>query len=272
MNLGLKGRVAMITGSSRGLGKVIAETLASEGVSVIINGRYNKDVGNTAYAIESENKFNIRAYQFTADATNSKQIKQWFKEKMPAIGKLDILVNNVGNIEKFGKFEDLEDEDWTRMYELGLMSMVRFIRMVLPHLKKSDQARIINISSLSGHQPSLSGLNPHYSSTKAGVINLTRNLANDFGKYGITVNTICPSTLRGGGWHQNVIDRAKRQNITAVEAEELMRQEESKKSPLGKIGELSDVANKVVYLASSLSKFETGNCYNLDGGITRSIL
>ena len=198
-------------------------------------------------------------------------IKEFFDEKMSKIGKLDILVNNVGNIEKFGRFEDLEEEDWIRSFNLTFMSAVRFIKASLPYLKKSDQARIINISSLSAHQPSFTGLNPHYGMAKAGIVNLTKNLAADFGRYGITVNTICPSTLTGGGWHKNVIDRAKRQNITASKAEKLMHQEECKKSPLGKMGELKDVANMVVFLASANANFLTGHCYNVDGGITRSV-
>ncbi len=273
MDTDLKGRVALVTGSSHGLGRAIAEGLASEGVNVIINGRYSKTVGNTAFEIWSSCSYNIQAYQFTCDTTDLNRInKDIFNKKMSRIGQLDILVNNVGNIEKFGKFEDLEDEDWLRMHDLGCMSAVRFIRASLPYLKKSSQARIINISSLSGHQPSFTGLNPHYATTKAGVLALTKNLANDFGRYGITVNAICPSTLSGGGWDQNVIDRAGRQEITAEEAENMMRQEENKKSPLGKMGGLKDVANLVVFLSSSKAGFLTGHCYNVDGGITRSIL
>ena len=156
-----------------------------------------------------------------------------------------------------------------RMYELGFMSTVRFTRESLPYLRHSDQARIINIASLSAHQPGI--FNPHYSAAKAALLNLTKHLANYLGKDKITVNTVCPSTLDGGGWHQNIIDRARRQNITVEKAEQLMREEENKKSPLGKMGTLEDVANEVVFLASSKASFLTGHTYNVDGGITRSV-
>ncbi len=268
MDTNLKGRVALVTGSSHGLGKAIAEALASEGADIIVSGHHAAKVGNTAYEIE--NKFGVLAYQFTGDATNSYRIRGLFREKMPLIGRLDILINNVGNIEKFGRFEDLTEEDWQRSFDLTFMSAVRFISVSLPYLKKSTQARIINIASLSAHQPS--GLNPHYGMAKAGLINLTKNLSLDFGKYGITVNTVCPSTLAGGGWYQNIQDRAMRDNISPEEAERLMRQQEIKKSPLGKMGKLEDVASHVVFLASSNAGFLTGHCYNVDGGITRSIL
>ena len=269
MDLSLEGRTALVTGSSRGIGKATALCFAKEGANVVICGRnYDK-----LLALEDNiiSEFNVVVGSYQVDATDPESVEKMFEGISRDIGSIDILVNNVGNIEKFGRFEDLQDKDWTRMYELGFMSTIRFIRATLPWLKKSDQARIINISSLSGHQPSFKGLNPHYGSTKAGVINLTKNLANDFGRYGITVNTICPSTLAGGGWDNNVVDRAKCEGITIEEAEKIMRQEESKKSPLGRIGKLENVANKVIYLASSKASFETGNCYNIDGGITRSI-
>lgn len=269
MDLELKGRTALVTGSSRGLGKAIAIALASEGVSVIINGRYAKEVGNTAYEIEHSFDFKIKAYQLACDASDPAKIKDLFEEKIAKIGQLDILVNNVGNLEKFGKFEDLTEQDWQNSFNLTFMSAVHFTNSCLPYLRKSNQARIINISSLSAHQPGY--FNPHYSIAKAALNNLTKHLAGYLGKDGITVNAICPSTLYGGGWHQNVIDRARRQNISVDEAEELMIQEECRKSPLGKIGTLEDVTNKVLFLASSRANFLTGHIHNVDGGITRSV-
>lgn len=271
MDLRLKGRLALITGSTRGLGKAVAFALAQEGVEVIINGRCEESVLETMGEISR--KCQIQTWACPVDVTDGKAIKTFFQfGPVAAKGGLDILVNNVGNIEQFGKFENLNEDDWQRSFNLTFMSAVRFIYASLPYLKRSDQARIINISSLSGHQPSVSGLNPHYSFAKAGLINLTKNLANDLGRYGITVNAICPSTLAGGGWDNNVRDRAKRDGITIEEAEKIMRREESKKSPLGRVGELKDAAALAVYLASANADFLTGHCYNIDGGVTRSIL
>ena len=268
MDLGLKGRLALVTGSTRGLGKAIAEALAMEKADIIINGRNRETLNKTA--LEIGLKSNTDIYNCCIDTTKPEEIRNFFKESF-WLKKIDVLVNNVGNIETFGKFEDLTEEDWQKSFDLTFMSAVRFIKASLPYLKKSDQARIINISSLSAHQPSFTGLNPHYGMAKAGMVNLTKNLAADFGRYGILVNTICPSTLAGGGWGQNIKDRAKRERITDEQAEELMRKEENRKSPLSKIGELKDVADLVVFLASANAKFLTGHCYNVDGGITRSV-
>lgn len=264
MDLGLKGRVALVTGSSRGLGKAIAEALAQEGASVIINGRNSAAVGNTAFEIGC--KSSVYPHQFVCDVTNTKRIKELFDEK---ISKLDILVNNAGNLERFGSFEDLTEEDWQRSFDVTFMSAVRFINASLPYLRKSDQARIINISSLTAHEPG--NFNPHYGIAKSGLLNLTKYLSKYLGKDKILVNAICPSTLAGGGWDENIKDRAKRDGITPEKAEKIMRQEENKKSPLGIMGELSNVADLVVYLASSRANFLTGHCYNVDGGITRSV-
>ena len=270
MDLELKGCVAFMTGSTHGLGKAIAVALAREGVEVVINGRNEESVLKTMREISD--KYQVQTWACPIDVTNSQAIKTFFQlGPIATKGSLDILVNNVGNIEKFGKFEDLNEEDWQRSFNLTFMSAVRFIHASLPYLKRSEQARIINISSLSGHQPSFMGLNPHYGMAKAGILNLTKNMANDLGRYGITVNAVCPSTLAGGGWENNVADRANRDRITIEEAELKMRKEENRKSPLDKMGELKNVANLITYLCSASANFLTGHCYNVDGGITRAV-
>ena len=198
------------------------------------------------------------------------KIKSFFElGPVAAIGKLDILVNNAGHLEKFGDFTDLSDEDWLSCYNLTFMSAVRFIRASLPYLTASKQGRIINISSLSSHQPG--NFNPHYVSFKAALNILTKQLATKLGNANILVNAICPSTLDGGIWRQNVADRAQRSEITYEAAEHLMRYEEFQKSPLCRMGTLENVADLVVYLASDKANFQTGHIYDIDGGITRGL-
>ncbi len=266
MNKNLSRRLALVTGSSRGLGKAIAVTLAMEGADVIINGRNHENVDQTVREFKRYHPYTLACY---ADATKPQEIKDFFHANSIWINKLDILVNNVGNIEKFGGFEDLDEEDWQRSFDLTLMSAVRFIKASLPCLRKSNQARIINISSLPAHQPGY--FNPHYSAAKAAMLNLTKHLANSLGKDRILVNAICPSTLDGGGWDQNIKDRAKRDGLSLNEAENAMRSEENKKSPLCRMGTVEDVANMVAYLASDKAGFMTGEIINIDGGITRGL-
>lgn len=268
LNLNLKGRLALVTGSTRGLGKAIAMALAQEGAGVIINGRGRETVLKTMEEIS--NKCDVKTWSCFVDVTDGGAIKNFFRVgRMAAKGKLDILINNAGNLEKFGSFAELNDLDWAHCFALTFMSAVRFIREALPFLERSGHGRIINISSLTSHQPGY--FNPHYSAAKAALNNLTKHLANTLGEKNILVNAICPSTLAGGGWNQNIKNRAKRDGRTVQETEFLMRGEEEQKSPLRRMGGLEDVVNLVVYLASDQAKFLTGHIYDVDGGITKGI-
>jgi len=269
MNLSLKGRVALITGSSQGLGKAIALSLAKEGAGVIICGRNIESLRQAKHEIEEKTKATV--FTFRVDATIKSSVENLFVELANKIGNLDILVNNVGGggDEKFGRFIDIEDEDWQWSFNINVMTAVRFTRLAIPYLKSSDQARIINISSVPALQPGK--FKPQYAATKAALVNLTTYLAYDLAEHNILVNTICPTTLHGGGWDKNIKDRAKRDNISVEEAERLTRETQEKQVPLGRIGKLEDVANLVTFLASDKAEFITGDCFFVDGGVKRSI-
>ena len=269
MNLGLRGKVALVTGSSRGLGKVIIETLAAEGADIIVNGRDQDEIIKTLLKIKLRFKGQSK-YICPVDAANTEEVEKFFKDSWQ-LKKLDILVNNVGNIEKTGGFFELKDEDWFRAFNLSFMSVVRFSRAAYPWLKQSGHGRIINISSMAAIQPNINATYWHYAAAKNAVHVLNKMMANEFGKDGITVNTICPGTLKGGGWHENVKRRAKRESITEEEAALRTEHENKKSSPLGKIGQLEDVANFVAYLASDQARFITGQTHYVDGGIMRSV-
>src|SRR3989344_3614930 len=242
MNLELKGRLALVTGSTRGLGKAIAMALAQEGAEVIINGRHEESVLKTMKEIS--NKHRVTTWACPVDVTDGEAIKTFFRlGSVAAKGRLDILVNNVGNIEKFGSFTELKDEDWLRCYDLTFMSAVRFIREALPFLTASGNGRIINISSLISRQPG--NFFPHYAPAKAALNNLTKYLANNLGNRNILVNAICPSNV---DLENNIKNRSERDGIS-----------------------IEDAANLVVYLSSDKANFLTGHIYNVDGGITKGL-
>jgi len=267
MDFGLGGRVALVTGASQGIGKAIAVALGKEGAEIVICGRS----ATKLFEVQCDIKSGRSVHAFWFDATNPLEVKKFFYHHLflVSIDRLDILINNVGGAEKFGDFFSLTDEDWERAWKLNFMSMVYFCREAIPWLRKSDQARIINISSLSAHQPGF--FNPHYSCAKAAMLNLNKHLATALAGDNILVNAICPSTLKGGGWDRNVANRASMDGISIEEAGRIMEEEECKKTPLGRIGTLEDVANLAVFLASKANNYITGSVFDVDGGTRKSV-
>lgn len=266
MDLSLKNRVALVSGSSRGIGKAIALELAKAGADVILCGKTNEALQKVKSEME---KTGVRVYAQSVDATKLDEVAKFFSETVGKIGRLDILVNNVGGVTKFGSFENLEDKDWRETIDLNFMSMVYFSKAALPWLKKSDQARIINISTVPARQPGT--YNPHYSASKAAMLNLSKYLANNFAKDKILVNAICPSTIVGDNWDERIGDRSKREKVSLEEARKIMENEEKGKVPLGELGLPADIASLVLFLASAKSRFITGACIGVDGGVARSI-
>lgn len=266
MEISLKGKVALITGASHGIGREVALEFAEAGACVLLCARGDKALEDLQHTIQANRGV---AKIFTVDATVKWHVNTVFNDIKRSYHWLDILVNNVGGAEPFGDFFSLTDEDWMHTFNLNLMSMVRFSREAIPLLRKSACGRIINISSLPAHQPGPN--NPHYSVAKAGMLNLNKYLANLLGPDNILVNAICPATLKGGGWERNVRERAARDGISVEDTERLMEEEGKKKTPLGRLGTLEDVGKLATFLASPANNYITGSVFDVDGGIRRSM-
>ncbi|MDP3792408.1 MAG: SDR family oxidoreductase [bacterium] len=265
----LQDRIALVTGSSSGVGADIARELASQGASIIINGRYRRKVSDMQY--ELEKTYKVTTYSCVADATDDKSVCSALSEIFPnKSDHLDILINNVGGVEKFGSFFDLTDADWIRSYELNCMSAVRFSRHTFPWLCKSKSPKIVNISSVSARQ--LGNFNPHYGCAKMALNYLTKYLALQLASSQILVNAICPSTLDGGEWEDNIQDRARRLGVSFEESAVAMRKNEEAKSPLKRMGSPKHIAKLAAFLASDENQFISGAIIPHDGATTRTIL
>lgn len=266
MNLGLNGRVAIVTGGNRGIGKAVAKLLVREGAKVVICARGRQSLNAAKREISRrDNSVMVVA----ADATKPKEVHDVLHATFKKFGKLDILVNNVGGVSKFGNFLELEDSDWIEAFNLNIMSVVYFVRYALPLLKQSRSARIINISSISGVQPGF--YNPHYTAVKAAVINLSKYFANQFASDRILVNVVCAGPVHSNSWDRNIQHIADRRNISIEEARAKVEIERASKIPLGRVGEGEDIAGLTVFLASDKASWITGSCFHVNGGELHSM-
>jgi NAD(P)-dependent dehydrogenase (short-subunit alcohol dehydrogenase family) len=261
MELELTGKVAIVSGASKGIGKAIAVALAHEGVRVGLMARGAGALEDTLDEIKGNDG---TAMIVTADGTDADSVTGAVTQLTDAYSGLDIVVNNLGGAEKLGAFEDLSDEDWFDAYDLNVLSAVRLVRSSLPWLRQSPAARIINISSIVGLQPGV--YNPHYSATRAALLNVSKSLANLLAEDGVLVNSIAPGPVDTDAWGRVVEQVAERSGITADEARADMEERESIKIPLGRIGDPTDVAGCAVFLASKQASWITGACFHIDGG------
>jgi len=266
MNLGLKGRVAIISGGNKGIGKAIAKLLVQEGASVVICARGLESLRAVRKEIDPGGRHVVL---IAADATKPAQVRSVFNMVLKRFGKLDILVNNVGGASNFGNFLDLSDKDWQEAFKLNVMSAVYFTRHALSLLKKSKSPRIINISSISGVQPGF--YNPHYTTAKAAVINLSKYLANQFASNKILVNVVCAGPVHSHSWDRNIQRISEIRKISVSEARIQIEAEEAAKIPLGRVGEGCDVAGLIAFLASDQASWITGSCFHINGGKLHSI-
>lgn len=261
MESGLKGRVAIVTGGSMGVGKAIARSLAHEGASVVICARGADALEAVTREIQQGGG---SAVAVVADATDPDIAGSVVETAIDRFGGLDILVNNVGGAGRFGGLSELTDQDWLDAFNLNVMTVVHFVRFALPALRQSSSARIINISSTSGVQPG--SYNPHYTAAKAAVINVSKYFANLYARDQILVNVVCPGPVYSESWDRNVQRIADIREITLDDARNQVDVEEAGKIPLGRVGEGDDVAGLVTFLASDKAAWITGSCFHVNGG------
>jgi 3-oxoacyl-[acyl-carrier protein] reductase len=266
MELGLKGKVAVVTGSSKGIGRSIAEALAREGVQMVINSRNAKELEATASEMRNEGAM---VHAVASDVTNAEGAKRPVEEAVSRFGTIHILVNNAGGAGRFASFEDLTDEEWLDVYTLNVLSAVRATRAALPHMQKQKWGRVINISSESGVQPD--PIMPHYNASKSALNSLTKSLSKAYGKDGILVNTVSPAFIRTPLLDGLLAQEAKTRGITIDEAEKALLREFRPNILLGRAGKPDETAGVCVFLASEQASFITGSNYRVDGGSVASL-
>jgi NAD(P)-dependent dehydrogenase (short-subunit alcohol dehydrogenase family) len=261
MDLKLTGKLALVTGSTAGIGYAIAAALANEGARVIVNGRSKAAVDAAVSSIKSSHGSDVLGF---AGDLSTPEAAQALSKQFPNI---EILVNNLGIFEP-KPFEEIPDEDWMRLFDVNVMSGVRLARLCLPAMKSANWGRIIFISSESGLQIPAEMI--HYGVTKTAQIALSRGLAEAVAGTGITVNSILPGPTKSRGVVDFVDALAKAQGKSFDEFEKEFFEKVRPTSLIKRFATPEEVAALVVYVASPLASATTGAALRVDGGVVKS--
>lgn len=242
-----KAKVALVTGSTTGLGKAIALELAREGFTVIANSE--RTTPETKSATSEIKKISKQTIFIQADVSDSSQVNKMVQEIIKKFGKIDVLVNNSGiAIDK--TLENMTDNDWSKVIAVNLTGVFNCTRATIPYMREQGFGRVVSMSSVSGETGTIGKSN--YAASKAGIIAFTKSIAQEYAGDGITVNAIAPGLI-------------KTKMVEAISTRII--KEMVQKIPVGHLGEPTDIANIVAYLASEKAGYITGQVFNINGGL-----
>ncbi|HET7706761.1 MAG TPA: SDR family oxidoreductase [Thermoanaerobaculia bacterium] len=260
MDLGIKGRVAMVAAASKGLGRAVAEALAKEGCRLSICSRSTDNLDDARQTIEVAGG---EVLAMACDVSSAADLERWVEATIATFGKVDILVTNTGG-PPAAKFMQLTEEQWLSGVESTLMNVVRLSRLVIPDMQSRKWGRIVNITSLVAKQPL--ELLTISSTLRAGLSGLTKTLADQVAKDNILVNAVLPGhILTDRQVHLNEI-RSKEQGISIEDYAKKVEQS----IPMARFGRPEEIGNAVAFLCSERASYITGVSLQVDGGIIRS--
>jgi 3-oxoacyl-[acyl-carrier protein] reductase len=263
MDLELKGKVAIIGGASKGLGRACAQVLAEEGARLTICSRTKEDLDKAAAEIHETTGAEVMV--FAGDLDKNETIQDLVDSTVRQYGQLDIMINNSGG-PPLARSETATEEQWATAVQRSLLFFVRMSRESIPHMKAQGGGRIVNILASTVYQPidnlALSG------ATRMGVVAYAKSLADEVGRDGILVNNVCPGSIMSERMLSNVQSRADHMGVSLEEA----LAQRASETAVGRVGQPEEFGHLVAFLASAKSSYITGTTMLVDGGLVRSVL
>lgn len=263
MDLGLKGKVVVVGGASKGIGKATALVFAREGAKVAISARDPDMLQGAAEEIRKET--GAETLPIPGDLSQVQTAEQFIDETVEHFGTIHVVVANTGG-PPLGGFNNMSDTDWENAFALNFLSTVRLFRRALPHMQKQKWGRLLSVMSMSVKEP-IDGLILS-NGVRPGVVGMAKTLSREVGKHNITVNTILPGRILTDRLKGGIAARAQRANKSFDEA----LQDSSADVPLGRIGDPEEMANVIVFLASEAASYVNGVSIQVDGGLVRGLL
>jgi 3-oxoacyl-[acyl-carrier protein] reductase len=263
MDMGLKGKKALVAGASKGLGRAVAQGLAAEGCDLTIAARTKESIEQAA--AEIKDKYGVQVNPQVMDVSQAGAAEKLVQDAIQHYGGLDVLVTNAGG-PPAGKFDDFGEEDWLKAVRLTLFSALAMARAALPVMRKAGWGRIINMTSISVKQPVNDLILSN--SIRAAVTGWAKTLSDEVGREGITVNNICPGYFKTERMISLMEKRAKAEGVSLEKA----IADAASHSSLGRMGEPEEFANMAVFLASQKASYITGVSYLVDGGAFRGLM
>jgi 3-oxoacyl-[acyl-carrier protein] reductase len=262
MDLGIKGKVAIVTGGNRGIGKAGAIEMAKEGCNLVITGRNEADLAAAEKEIRA---FGVKTLAVAADLEQAEGVNKVVSKALDAFGRVDILFNNAGYSHPCTPIS-ATDEEWEAMLNIHLMACVRTCRLIVPQMLENKWGRIINMSSMYGIAPG-TGVTD-YNAAKAAVINYTRSLAMEYSKDGICANAICPGLIHTEIWDKFADNVALELGKTR---QDILNAAAAQASSIKRYAKPEEVGKVVAFLASECASYVTGCAIQVDGGALAGI-